>query len=258
MSDQYQVQIADTKEKTAYIKVLGCFSMEYDGKILNYEALHSQQLVRLFSYIVIAHNKTISVTNLCEMLWNEGRSDNPLGALKNLIYRLRRTLKRTYGSVPFIISSPGYYGWNPKIPLQLDMEKFEQQCKLQNDLEALFLYQGEVLKDVVSDYWAVSYAAYYHSLYLTAAKRLAKTMEDSQQYSAVERICIRALGMDALDEEMHCMAVKAMCKQGKWKRAKEYYQRVLDIYKTELGITYLPELEHCYKRYYEEEIRKMA
>lgn len=256
MSDQYNFT-SDTKEKSVYVKVLGCLTMEYNGKVLNYESFHSQQLIRLFAYMVISHGQSISATNLCEILWPEEGSDNPLGALKNLVYRLRKVLRKAFGDISFIASGPGYYGWNQEVPIRLDMEEFEMQCKRHNYLEALLLYQGELLKNVVTDYWAISYATYYHSFYLSAVKHLATEMGEHQQYSVVERICMRALGVDVLDEEMHCLAIKAMCKQGKWKRAQDYHRRVLDIYQTELGITRLPELEHCYKQYYEDEIRSM-
>lgn len=67
----------------------------------------------------------ISGEELGEFLWGNGGSANPLGALKNLVYRLRMTL-RELGTEEYIVSSAGAYGWNPNIPVSCDMEEFGQ------------------------------------------------------------------------------------------------------------------------------------
>ena len=53
------------------------------------------------------------------------RGDNRAGALKNLMYRLRNTLKKNLGEEDYILTGRGTYYWNPDIPIWLDCEEFD-------------------------------------------------------------------------------------------------------------------------------------
>lgn len=70
----------------------------------------------------------INAEELGELVWGNGGSSNPMGALKNLIYRLRNTLKQL-GPEEYIVSRSGTYGWNEKIELHSDMEEFRYRAE---------------------------------------------------------------------------------------------------------------------------------
>ena len=87
---------------------------------------------KLLVYIIFHRKKALTVQELCEVLWQEGGSDNPAGALKNLVYRLRMCLKKIWGDYEFIITGRGTYQWNPEINLEVDAEAFEYWKKKGN------------------------------------------------------------------------------------------------------------------------------
>ena len=109
------------------VKILGKFEISRDGKTLDDRNFRSNQLVRLLIFLVMYRKRSFSAADAAEALWPEGETDNPSGALKNLVYRLRSLLKKL-GDDPFIIHERGSYRWNPAVPLETDYELFEQAC----------------------------------------------------------------------------------------------------------------------------------
>ena len=84
-----------------YLKVFGS-----EGT-LDEKEIRSVMVSKLLVYIIFHRKKALTVQELCEVLWQEGGSDNPAGALKNLVYRLRMCLKKIWGDYEFIITGRG-------------------------------------------------------------------------------------------------------------------------------------------------------
>ena len=159
------------------VHTFGKFQMSNENGILTVEKIHSEMLTRLLAYMVYHRNKSVTVQELVEVLYAEDESDNPAGALKNLMYRLRNLLKKTWGNYDFIITGRGLYQWNPHIFLNVDAEEFEQYCKemdLQDSVEkqiqkgkaAVELYKGVFLPELSGEYWVIATATYQNSVYL--------------------------------------------------------------------------------------------
>ena len=108
------------------VRLFGKFSVEYKSQVLAYEDMRSEMVTKLLAYILVNNSKAISVQELIDILWVDDEIINPVGALKNLIYRLRNVLKSKFDDEKFIVSSRGTYSWNPKIKVKLDIEEIEQ------------------------------------------------------------------------------------------------------------------------------------
>lgn len=122
-------KVKDKEYPKLNVCTFGEFQISNEKGILNIEKIHSEMLTRLLAYMVCHRDKSITVQELVEVLWAKGESANPSGALKNLMYRLRNLLKKTWGNYDFIIARRGLYQWNPHIVLNVDAEDFEQCCK---------------------------------------------------------------------------------------------------------------------------------
>ena len=101
---------------------------EQDRK-LSQEQIRSDMVSRLLSYLICHRNSSVTVSELTENLWPDDRSENPAGALKNLMYRLRNILKKAWGDGEFVITGRGNYRWNPEYPVLVDAEEFERLFK---------------------------------------------------------------------------------------------------------------------------------
>ena len=96
------------------VHFFGKFCLETDIGYLDEEKIHSKKLITLLAFLLLNYNRMIPAEELGELMWGNGGSSNPIGALKNLIYRLRNILKQL-GTAEYIVSQAGRYGWNNEI-----------------------------------------------------------------------------------------------------------------------------------------------
>ncbi|WP_195268133.1 BTAD domain-containing putative transcriptional regulator [Eubacterium sp. 1001713B170207_170306_E7] len=215
-------------------------------------------MTKLFIYILCHRQKEITVQELAEALWEEDESDNPAGALKNLMYRLRSLIKKTWGRNDFILTGRSAYIWNQEIPVSLDIETFESNIKeaaRQTDSmekialynEAAALYKGAFLPKFASEYWVASQSTYYHTTYLGLVKKLAVLLENEGRYSEMASSVNRAIQIDNLDESLHCCFIRALMGQDNYKQAIEHYQVAEKTLYDYLGVTPSEELRALYE-----------
>lgn len=232
------------------ICTLGKFSIIDDELevCLDDDALRSDMLKKLITYLVSHKERPNTVQELSDALWQEDETDNPTGALKNLMYRLRTVLKKYFGDKDFVITSHGAYSWNPEIATALDAEAFESLIKKAKTVEdtnevvslyeeAIDMYCGDFLENCADKHWMVTAATYYHSMYLTAVKKLASLYFKSERYADMERICTNALRFDNVDEQIYCDLIRSLIKQQKNDLAIKNFESAQKTLQEALGVT---------------------
>lgn len=241
------------------IKMFGKFQIENENGMLNKENMRSEMLTRLLAYMVSHREKDMTAQELIDVLWPDDQSDNPSGALKNLMYRLRKLMNRTWGEDGrYIITGRGAYQLNPELVVHVDIEEFEECCRQvfnsedpavqqENGKKAVELYQGMFLSELSSEYWVISIATYYHSIYLTMVKKLAALLEKEKQFTDVEEICAKAIQIEPLDEEIHCFLLRAMIADNKQKLASDHYKETVKLLYDSLGVRPSGEMETIYE-----------
>lgn len=241
------------------VKMFGKFQVENEKGILNKENMRSEMLTRLLAYMISRREKDMTAQELIDVLWPDDQSDNPAGALKNLMYRLRKLMSRTWGDGgKYIVTGRGAYQLNPEFVFHIDIEEFEECCRQvfnsedpavqqENGKRAVELYQGMFLSDLSSEYWVVSIATYYHSIYLTMVKKLAALLEKEKKFTDVEEICGKAIQIEPLDEEIHCFLLRAMIADNKQQLAASHYKETVKLLYDSLGVRPSGEMESIYE-----------
>lgn len=241
------------------VKMFGKFQVENEKGILNKENMRSEMLTRLLAYMISRREKDMTAQELIDVLWPDDQSDNPAGALKNLMYRLRKLMSRTWGDGgKYIVTGRGAYQLNPEFVFHIDIEEFEECCRQvfnsedpavqqENGKRAVELYQGMFLSELSSEYWVVSIATYYHSIYLTMVKRLAALLEKEKKFTDVEEICGKAIQIEPLDEEIHCFLLRAMIADNKQQLAASHYKETVKLLYDSLGVRPSGEMENIYE-----------
>ena len=217
--------------------LFGRFQMMGEAGVLNEDNIRSEMMVKLLSFLVMHREHALTVQELSQALWQQDETDNPEGALKNLMYRLRTILKKTFQEDNFILTSRGAYAWNPEIRILLDVEEFERHCEKARAMNcsheqsihsyetAMELYQGGFLAKYSDLHWVTPLHTYYHSMFLTGAKNLSEMYIASARYAEVEQVCARALKLDATDEQLHFNMIKALIFQKKKELATEHFKK---------------------------------
>lgn len=241
------------------VRMFGKFQTENEKGILNKENMRAEMLTRLLAYMISHREKDMTAQELIDVLWPEDQSDNPSGALKNLMYRLRKLMNNTWGeSGKYIVTGRGAYQLNPEFVFHVDIEEFEECCRQvfnsedpavqqENGKRAVELYQGMFLSELSSEYWVVSIATYYHSIYLTMVKRLAALLEKEKKFTDVEEICGKAIQIEPLDEEIHCFLLRAMIADNKQQLAASHYKETVKLLYDSLGVRPSGEMENIYE-----------
>lgn len=108
------------------VNTLGKFQVINEEDVLNDDNIRSAMMTKLLLYILIHRDQTLGTDEIASALWQEEEVENPAGALKNLMYRLRTLLKQHFGEGDFILTNRGSYYWNPDIKVVIDAEEFEK------------------------------------------------------------------------------------------------------------------------------------
>lgn len=239
------------------IKLFGGFEIKYQSKTLTYENIRSDKIVKLFVYLILHHQQIISVQELTDILWQNGDIDNPIGALKTLVYRLRILLKQNLNISNCIITGRGSYAWNQDIKFISDISRLDEivnkikTMDSNNDkknlyLEAITIYRGQLLPNLVQEHWLITISTFYHSLFLSLVKEYCLILEEFGEFKAMEDVCNNAIDIDSLDETLHYFLIRALTYQGKQKLAMEHYKATVKMLYDSLGTKPSKELEDFY------------
>lgn len=174
------------------------FSFSYHESEIDSETMKSEKLVKLFAYLLSHYQRTVPSSELVDVLWYLDDVDNPIGALKNLIYRLRTLLKKEFGLTDFIITGKGSYSINPNYHLQIDtviFEKYEALLKTSQKLEyyehLLESYTGKYLMEIKEDHSVLSKRVYYHSLFMDKTIEYAMLLEEQKEYEKWKELLVK-------------------------------------------------------------------
>lgn len=236
--------------KELRISMLGQFELQVDDVVINDGINRSRKMWNLLAYIVSHRDKLISQQEFINALWGDESGQNPVNALKTLLYRIRlllMPLEKKY-SAEFILSQRGSYSWNNAINCKVDVDKFEILCRRAADerldeikrislyREAMDIYRGDFLPKLSMEFWVIPLSVHYHSLYLTAVKRFVDLLDRNGLYIEISQVCTNAIAIDPLDEDLHCMQIRALLRQGKNSAALSQYEKATDILYRNLGI----------------------
>jgi DNA-binding SARP family transcriptional activator len=240
------------------INTLGKFQVTDGNAIFGDDNLHSNMIYKLFMYMILYRDKTLTTEDISAAIWSEEESDNPAGALKNLVYRLRKILRSHFGNEEYILSDRGSYRWNPQIKINIDIEKFEEMINLakqENVYEraivkyeqAVAIYQGNFMMKLLDMHWILSLCTYYHSLYLSCVKSLAELYIKMEEYEKMDWLCTNALKFESADEQLYCYQIEARMRCGDIALALESYEKAREIMEKELGVRKTTVLNKVYE-----------
>lgn len=241
------------------VNCLGKFIISNEKDVLTEDKVRSLMLGKLLAYVILNRDKTISQEDIATVLWVDEEVDNPIGAIRNLMYRLRKELKNIFGDEQFIISNMGgTYKWNPEIETVVDAEEFERLLK-EADFEgnvdisivkyerALSMYEGDFMTKYADVHWIIALSSYYRSLYENAIKSLCEKYLKRGLYREIDQLCSEAIVGNYADEMVYCYRIQALIRLGNVQSAIEQYEKARSIMEKELGIRKTAMLNKVYE-----------
>ena len=219
------------------VDMLGEFTIYVDGKAMFCYEGRTRKLWNLLQYLLICRDRMVPQEELIEISHlhgTEGRADN---SLKNLIYRLRRILENSdLPKMEYIICGRGSYGWNPEIPVTLDIDIFEQEYhaaraaenvsqeeKLMYYLSAIELYKGEFLPQSQKEDWVKKLSQKFQDMYCNSLKTVYEIFKEKKDLRFMEELCKRSLTISPMNEELCCLYLDLLLYQKQFKEALKIY-----------------------------------
>ncbi|MCE5195557.1 MAG: winged helix-turn-helix domain-containing protein [Negativicutes bacterium] len=247
------------KEKAAVrVNMLGDFQLESKDATVSEQINRSKKLWGVLALLLIYRKNPLNHQELTQQIWTEGRSKNPVNALKTLLYRLREMLEPLQeDGQQLIVANRGAYCWNAAIPVYLDFEEFEaisrQAANVKSNKEesiplyqrATALYGGDFLLRVDLP-WAAAMRAKYRKIHLQNIKALAAFYSANAQYAEIVKLCADVMETPVLIDQIHIYYIRALLHLGQHQEALMHYEKTNELYLREKGTYPSDEMRSLY------------
>lgn len=247
------------------VQMLGTFSLTCGDVCVDDSQNRSKKVWALLAVLLCNHGRVVRQQELMDLLWGEEReSANPVSALKTTLHRARTMLEplsRQAGGQELILSLAGGYAWNEKVPMELDIESFENGCKtvqkgtikdnLLHAVRCLDLYHGPFLKRLGSESWVIPRSAYYHNLYLKTVGLTLEAMQSQSLWEQAAQLCYTALRNEPYEESLYQQLMRSLLALGRQSRAVSVYEDMSRLLLKNFGV--MPDQES--RRLYREALR---
>ena len=243
-----------------YVRMLGEFSLSSESQRISDQENRSYKVWLLLAYLIYHRHRVVSQEELLDLLWGEApRGSNPAGALKTAFHRVRTTLDRLWPSAghQLILRQDDGYIWNVDVPISLDIDAFDTQCRanhFDNDtllphlVDTLNLYRGDFLPRLSSNPWVTSISAYYHTLYIhTLTKTLPLLMARGHNNELAE-LCRTASLVEPFHEGIHSYLMRAYMNLGDYTGAINVYKDLSNRLFSHFGVLPSNETRALYRQ----------
>lgn len=232
------------------VRMLGGFSIRCGSREISDSDNRSKKVWLLLSYMIFYRNRSISQTELLDLLWGaDDGSSNPVNALKTMLHRVRATLNQLGENMGYlmVLRRKGSYAWDTETPLFSDADEFEALCRSADGAEdpeqmlsfllrALELYRGKFLPKLFSEPWVVPISTYYHNLYLHAMQTALSLLESRGRLDEVVALCRRGIAIDPYNENPYRHLMRVLLDQGDQLGAIQVFDELSNLLFSEFGI----------------------
>lgn len=250
----------NNQKSIIYVNMLGGFSITQGDKTIEDKTNQAKKAWHILQYLVTFRSRDIPVEELIDQFWKDDSSNNPAGALKTLMFRIRKLLRPLeLPAQELVVQNHKAYGWTKDIKTVCDTDIFETLCfqveshELSDDdclavcMEAFSLYKGNFLPKSEWESWVVPIHTYYYSLYQKLIQKTLFLLEKRKDFPTIIDVCKKALAIDSYNEDAHYYMVYSMYHSGNQFMAMEHYHYVTDMFYNEFAITPSARFKDLYK-----------
>ena len=244
-----------------YIETLGSFGVLQSGERLPDSVWSREKALMLFQYFVTFPAQLMSKERIVEELWPEldaNQADRDFKVAFNALNDALEPDRAARSLAAYFMRQGTSYGFQPEAPIQLDYLRFEEMIlaasrepsenAIRHYREALKLYHGDYLPNLIRQDWTAATRERLSSLFLAAATQLAKCLV--QNKNDLEGIfwCQRIIATDPLWEEAYRLLMRAYALQANHPLIVKTYERLADCLQRDLGLEPMAETLQLYRQ----------
>lgn len=248
------------QESIIHVNMLGGFSISIGDRAIVDQNNQAKKPWSLLEYLITFRGRDIPVEELIDLFWKDEASNNPAGALKTLMFRVRKLLEPLgYPTQELVVQNRKTYGWTKALTTVCDTDRFEYLCvqseapnlpeddRLSLCLEAFALYKGNFLPKSEWESWVVPIHTYYHTLYQKLIEKTLLLLEERKDYPTIIDVCQQATAIDPYNEDAHYYLIYALYQSGNQLMAMQHYHHVTEMFYNEFAITPSIRFKDLYK-----------
>ncbi len=242
------MRIAQTKTDVLYVRMLGGFSVLWNGKLVAGGSKGSESQMSDLLQILL-HDREHGVTRdrLEQLLFEDRDLSNVHHALQSVIYNTKKRLEKA-GLPPcsYIEQRNGVFFWTDAFAVEEDAAVFERLCleaesaadpdeKLALYMDAAHAYTGEFLPNKTAVIWVAQEARRLKGLFCRCVENAAELLRKNEDYFQLEELGELASGIDPL-AYWESLTMEAMVSLGRYEEARRLYDETEQYYFNEQGL----------------------
>lgn len=242
------MRMTEQKENTLYVRMLGGFSVQWNGKLVaGGSKANGSQFAYLLQILIHSRDRGVSRDKLEELLFEDRDMSNIHHALQSVIYNAKKKLEQSgLPPVNYIEQRKGVFFWTKEIPLVEDAACFEElyrkaeSAEDENERIALYMeachwYTGEFLPMQAAVIWAAHEARRYREMFCDCVEKAAQLLRLRQDFFQMEELGVYAAMVDPL-ADWEPITMEALASMGRYEEARKLYEDTVDYYFNEQGL----------------------
>lgn len=240
--------IADRRSDVLYVKMLGGFSMSYNGKTIAGSSKSSiSQNNALLQILIHSREKGVTRDRLEELLFGDREVDNAHHSLRSVIYNAKKYLEKAgLPKLNYIISEKDAFYWTNEIEVEEDAYEFEKlylkageetdpRRRLESYLKASYEYGGEFLPMQTNNVWAVRESMRYEKIFAECVENAGRILREFEDFERMKELGQYASVIAPLSD-WESLTMEALVRMRKYDDAIRLYEHTVNYYLDELGI----------------------
>lgn len=240
-------------------EMFGGFEVYYAGKPVVTKDSRNSKVIQLLQYLLCNRSRMVLQDELINVILEDEETNNPIGTLKNLVYRLRKLLEEAGVPRDSIQYKKNAYGFNANMPCEIDAEEFMELAEKSNDLKlrdqekldiclkAIDLYKGGFLPRGSGEPWVMGFSVQYQEIYGRLFRIAYELVRKNDEYEKFVTRLQHAVALYPYEEDLAMMYIECLYRTKRIKEATDAYEAVSAILLNDLGIGPSEQMKALYK-----------
>ena len=265
------MRIAQTKQDVLYVRMLGGFSVLWNGKLVAGGSKGSEsQMNDLLQILLHDRGHGVSRDRLEQLLFEDRDMSNVHHALQSVIYNTKKKLQKAGlpPDVNYIEQRSGVFFWTDALAVEEDAAEFERLFsaaeaaedpdeKLALYMDAAHCYSGEFLPSKTAVIWVAQEARRLKGMFCRCVESAAEILRKNEDFFQLEDLGLLASSIDPL-ADWESLTMEALVSLGRLEEARRLYDDTEQYYFNEQGLRPSQRLMDQFARLGAEERRQYA
>ncbi len=245
--------------KTLEVRMLGGFSLTYDGDEIVLGRNTTAKFVQLLQIVWLRGEKGVSKSQIVRCLYDNDELSNPNNSFNNLIFQMRKQMVAAgLPRMNYIVRVGKVYVPDPDVALRIDVQDFADALEKAHSADsdedkwkaysaAFDLYRGELLPEASTRTWVITDSVQLREKFNEAASWLGNYYKTNHDYDAMYRVFEKASRIYP-DNDWQAYQIEALILKEDYKAAYQLYDKTVHQYSDEMGLPPSEKMLENYRR----------